>query len=85
MFDYFPGYNKFRSVTFTMVMPIFSFALLGCLALEQVIDQGFKAISKKQLAIAFGIIGGLALVLALGSDILSYSNETRSATLSAIS
>ena len=76
MFDYFPGYNKFRSVTFTMVMPIFSFALLGCLALEQVIDQGFKAISKKQLAIAFGIIGGLALVLALGSDILSYSNET---------
>jgi len=72
MFDYFPGYNKFRSVTFTMVMPIFAFALLGSLALEKVMANGFKAITKKQLAIAFGATGGLALILAIGSGMFSY-------------
>ncbi len=72
MFDYFPGYNKFRSVTFTMVMPIFAFALIGSLALEKVMGLGFKAITKKQLAIAFGATGGLALILAIGSGMFSY-------------
>ncbi len=75
MFDYFPGYNKFRSVTFTMVMPIFSFALIGCLVLEKIFEERFKAISKKQLAIAFGITGGLALFLAVGSGALSYRSD----------
>lgn len=71
MFDYFPGYNKFRSVTFTMVMPIFAFALLGSMALEKVLANGFKAITKKQLAIAFGASGGLALILAIGAGMFS--------------
>ena len=75
MFDYFPGYNKFRSVTFTMVMPIFSFALMGSLVLERLFQQRFKAITKKQFIIAFALTGGLALFLTIGSGALSYRSD----------
>lgn len=40
LFDYLPGYNKFRSVTFALIIPIFSMPLLGMLAAEKFCRQG---------------------------------------------
>ena len=75
MFDYFPGYNKFRSVTFTMVMPIFSFALIGCLALEKVLSEPFDQKSQKKLLIAAGSTAGLALLLGIGAGIFGFRSS----------
>lgn len=72
LFDYFPGYNKFRSVTFTMVLPIFSMALLGMLALEKMLSQKFDKALQKKLIIAFASTGGLALLIGLFSGAFSY-------------
>lgn len=72
MFDNFPGYNKFRSVTFTMVMPIFSFALIGCLALEKLMSEKFDKSRQKKLMIAIGSTAGLALLLALGAGMFGF-------------
>lgn len=72
LFDYFPGYNKFRSVSFTIVLPIFSISLLGMLALEKILSQKFSKPIQKKLFIALGTTGGLALLLGLFSGMLSY-------------
>jgi len=72
MFEHFPGYNKFRSVTFTMVMPIFAFALMGCLALERAMSQQFDQALQKKLWIALGSTAGLALLMALGSGMFGF-------------
>jgi len=72
MFDYFPGYNKFRSVTFTMVMPIFAFGLMGCLGLEKFLSTKFNKGVQKKLLIATGVTAGLALLLAIASGIFSF-------------
>lgn len=62
MFDYFPGYNKFRSVTFALVMAIFSMPLLGFMALEVLIKEGLTPQNKKHLLLATAIAGGIALI-----------------------
>jgi hypothetical protein len=63
MFDYFPGYNKFRSVTFAIVMAAFGMTLLGFVALEKLLQEGMTSLAKKKLLMAGGITGGLALVI----------------------
>lgn len=65
LFDYLPGYNKFRSVTFTMMLPAFAIALLGMLGLEKLLATKLDQPSKKKLLIALGSTAGLALLLAV--------------------
>lgn len=72
MFDYFPGYNKFRSVTFAIIMPILAMNLLGFIGLEKVLSQEWNPKTKRQLFIALGSTGGLALLLWLFAGIFSY-------------
>ncbi len=72
LFDYFPGYNKFRSVSFTIILPIFSVSLLGMLALEKLLSQKFSKSIQKKLFIALGATGGLALLLGVFSGMFSY-------------
>jgi hypothetical protein len=64
--DYFPGYNKFRAVTMTLVIAEFCIPLLGILALRDIFNG---AISKKDamkgIKIALGISGGLSLIFLL--------------------
>jgi hypothetical protein len=65
-FHYVPGYNKFRSVTMILVIAEFAMPLLGMLALKDFFDS--KRDPKKlmkQLFIAIGITGGIALIFAL--------------------
>jgi hypothetical protein len=64
--DYFPGYNKFRAVTTTLVIAEFCMPLLGILALRDVFNG---TVSRneilKGIKIAFGITGGLSLIFFL--------------------
>jgi len=73
MFDYFPGYNKFRSVTFALVIFLFSAPLLGMMGLEKVMQKELSAEMKKKLLVAFGIAGGFCLLLILFAGMGSYT------------
>jgi hypothetical protein len=62
--EYFPGYNKFRAVTMTLVIAEFCIPLLGFLALRDI----FKGTTSKKeiikgLKIATGITGGFILLV----------------------
>lgn len=65
MFDFFPAYNKFRSVTFALVIIIFAMPLLGMLGLENLLKQGWGKSVQKKLIIPVVLTGGFCLVLAL--------------------
>jgi hypothetical protein len=76
--DYFPGYNKFRSVTFLLVIAQFCMPLLGFLALKEIYfseNPGKKFL--KSLLTAFAITGGVVLFIIIipgiaGSFIADY-------------
>ncbi|MEQ1587282.1 MAG: YfhO family protein [Cyclobacteriaceae bacterium] len=65
MFDYFPGYNKFRSVNFALVIILFSMPLLGMLGLENLLKQGWNKETQKKLIWPVSIAAGLCLLFIL--------------------
>ena len=65
MFDYFPGYNKFRAVTMTIVIAMLSIPLLGFMGLEQLMRLNWSKEIAKKMFIALGITTGLVLLIAL--------------------
>lgn len=75
IFDYLPGYNKFRSVTFTVVMIIFSMPLLGFIGLEKIVNVGLTKETKKRLLVAFGIVGGICLFLLMFAGMFSFVKD----------
>ncbi len=63
---FFPGYNKFRAVTMTLVIAEFCMPLLGILALRDIFDgKVSKSEFMKGLKIALGVSGGLSLIFLL--------------------
>ncbi|MBC7382766.1 MAG: YfhO family protein [Bacteroidia bacterium] len=70
-FDYFPLYNKFRSVTFILCVAQTLFPLMAMLALREVMR---RSISKPQfikaLKFSVGIVGGLCLIFILIPGVL---------------
>jgi hypothetical protein len=64
--DYFPGYNKFRAVTMTLVITQFCIPLMGFLSLRNYFNG---TLSKKEMMrgikIAGGITGGVVLMIFL--------------------
>ncbi|GAB5524174.1 MAG: YfhO family protein [Roseivirga sp.] len=75
LFDYFPGYNKFRSVTFTIVLPVFGIALLGMLGLEKLLQTKLGKAERKKLLIALGSTAGLALLLVVFAGVFSFKGR----------
>lgn len=75
LFDHLPGYNKFRSVTFALMMAFFAMPLLGLLGLEKLFEKDFTPVAKKKLLIAFGLTGGVCLILILFGGLFSYMND----------
>jgi len=64
--DYVPGYNKFRTVSMTLVIAEMTMPLLGFLALKKIFNDELSiAEFRKGLKWALGITGGLALLFAL--------------------
>ncbi len=73
MFDYFPGYNKFRSVTFAIIIPILAMNLLSFIGLEKFLQLEWNNKTKKQLGIAVGSTAGFAILLWLFAGLINYS------------
>ena len=74
-FDHFPGYNKFRTVTMSLIICQFTVPFLAILAISRLLN---KEITKERatngLYIAAGITGGICLMFALlGSSLLSFT------------
>lgn len=81
LFDYLPGYSKFRSVTFTLVMFFFAMPLLGMLALEKLLQEKWTPLLTKKLAWSFALTGGLCFVLAVTGNIFGDYLRTAEETL----
>jgi hypothetical protein len=73
MFDYFPLYNKFRSVNMTLVMVCLVAPMLGIMFLNDLIqnkqDYQWKQIQKSFL-ISFAATGGICLLVFLSPSII---------------
>ncbi len=78
MFDYLPGYNKFRSVTFAIIILLFSMPLLGFLGLERLLQTGMNKEVKKKVVIAFAATGGLCLLIWMFAGMASFMKEGES-------
>lgn len=75
LFDHLPGYNKFRSVTFALMITFLAMPLLGLLGLEKLFEQGITKETKKKLWIAFGFTGGLCLLLIVFGGMFSFMKD----------
>ena len=61
--DYFPQYDKFRTVSMILVLAEFTFPLLALLTLKEIItNPNLISEKKKQFFIAFGLTGGVAIL-----------------------
>jgi hypothetical protein len=78
MFDYFPGYNKFRSVSFALIIILFSMPLLGMMGVEKLLAVGMNKETKKKLWIALAATGGVCLALILFAGFGSFVKEGES-------
>ncbi|MBL3657474.1 YfhO family protein [Fulvivirga sediminis] len=72
-FDYLPGYNKFRSVTFTIIMPLLAMPLLGFIGLEKLLAKGLNKETQKKLFIALGATGGFCLLVVMFAGMASFT------------
>ncbi|WP_207433914.1 YfhO family protein [Sabulibacter ruber] len=72
MFDYFPGYNKFRAVSMALVIAQVTMTLLAVLALCRVIQNEPVENLQKKILYALGATGGLCLLLVLLSGTFDY-------------
>ncbi len=79
-FDYFPGYNKFRSITMILVIAELTIPILAVLALQKMYESTATtqvSIGKKTMAtsrvliIAAAITGGFALLCYLAPDMFN--------------
>ena len=64
--DYFPGYNKFRTVTMILVIAGFTFPLYAILTLQKIVNGEIdRKTWLKPLAWSVGLTAGIALVFAV--------------------
>ncbi|MBL7856115.1 MAG: hypothetical protein JNM57_00385 [Cyclobacteriaceae bacterium] len=72
LFDYLPGYNKFRSVTFALVITLFAMPLAGMLGLEKILAKGIDKAARKKIWIALASTGGLCFLLIVFAGMFSF-------------
>jgi len=75
LFDYLPGYNQFRSTTFSLIMILFAMPLLGMIGLESLLKEGVTKGSRRKLLIAGGATAGLCLALAVFAGMLKLTSS----------
>ncbi len=78
-FNYFPGYNKFRTVSMMLSLASLTIPLLAMLAVKKILDEKNPLIYKKQILNSFYIAGGLCalfmLVPGIAGDFSSQADE----------
>ena len=81
-FKYLPGYNKFRTVSMTLVVVQWAVPLLGALALTRLWREEIpRQRLLRALAWAAGVTGGLCLLFAVAGSLLSDFGRTESAAM----
>ncbi|PZR33976.1 MAG: hypothetical protein DI538_17260 [Azospira oryzae] len=78
MFDHLPGYNKFRSVNFALIMILIAMPLLGMIGLEKVLSGELTKEAKRKLIIAVSSTAGLCLLIILFAGTSSFMREGES-------
>ena len=83
MFYYFPLYNKFRTVEMAMIIATFTMPLLGFLGLKTILESPrYFLENKRNFFIAFGLSGGVALILFLiPSSFFSFMTDQEVASI----
>ncbi|MBC6400536.1 MAG: YfhO family protein [Ekhidna sp.] len=72
LFDYLPGYNKFRSVTFTIIISIFCMNLMGFIGLERLFNSEWNKDVQKKVLLALSICGGFLVLLLIFSGTFTF-------------
>ncbi len=66
MFDHFPAYNKFRSVTIALIIAEFAMPILAILALNKILNTPkLLETKRKQLFIGMGVALGITILIAV--------------------
>ncbi|MBX2844394.1 MAG: YfhO family protein, partial [Flammeovirgaceae bacterium] len=77
LFDYIPGFNKFRSVSMALTMVIMLMPLAGLLAVQKLWTKAdFNKKDQKNLFIATGIVAGICLLMVVLSGLGSYESPS---------
>ncbi len=71
LFDYFPGYNKFRSVTFALILTLFALPLLAMIGVEKLLATTWNKEVQKKFLWAM-VVPGICLVLAVSGGFGSF-------------
>ena len=74
LFDVLPGYNKFRSPTFSTVLIVLVFALLAGLGLERSLKMGFSKHWQKSFWYAVAVSLGLLLLIQIFAGLGRYTS-----------
>lgn len=71
--DYFPMYNKFRTVSSILVVPEFTIPLMAVLGLKNILDDPKELLKTNKVAMitALASTAGLSLILALAPNLLT--------------
>ncbi|HYG50937.1 MAG TPA: hypothetical protein VD905_08535, partial [Flavobacteriales bacterium] len=72
LFDHLPGFNKFRSFNFALIIILFAMPLLGLLGVEKLWSSDFNKTIKKKLLIALGVVGGICFLFLIFAGIGSF-------------
>ncbi len=75
LFDYFPGYNKFRSVTFALILPLMALPLLATLGLESIFSAELNPQRQRKLLWAL-VVPAFCLLLAVTGGFGSFLKAT---------
>jgi hypothetical protein len=69
--DHVPGYNKFRTVTMTLVIAAFTFPLFGILTVNEILKGNIdKKLLQKYVLRSFYIVGGICFFFILSAGAL---------------
>lgn len=73
LFDYLPGYNKFRSVSMAICIALLAMPWLATLTAEKLLSESWNKDILKKGGIALGLTGGLSLLFYVFAGIFSFS------------
>ena len=74
--DYFPLYNKFRTVSMILIIAEFAIPLFSIYTIYQLINEKFNPKEfKKAIAYALGIVGGICLIFALAPGLSDLTGQ----------
>ncbi|MEQ9440554.1 MAG: YfhO family protein [Cyclobacteriaceae bacterium] len=83
IFDFLPGYNKFRTVEMALVIALLCIPLLGFIGLEALLSRAWNKETKQKFFWAGGIGAGLLLTLVIFSGTFDYASPVDAQYLSA--